>query len=164
MFSVHLLEDLIQDDEAPWATWNGGKPMSPRQLSAKIGEFGIKSKDVRIGAANKKDYDRTDFVEAWERYLSKEPPFYPGQRDKPIAKRLTAIFHPRQRLRVSRMKKLCNPMTTRVVTLSRIKHLSCRMKKTGRNLNGRYRRRRRWRSNECAWLCQITVWSCKHSS
>lgn len=69
IFSANLLDDLVADVEAPWATWNRGKPMTPRQLSAKLGEFGIKSKDIRIGATNKKGYERSDFAEAFDRYL-----------------------------------------------------------------------------------------------
>ncbi|MGE8052317.1 DUF3631 domain-containing protein [Pseudomonas monteilii] len=72
MFSASLLEHLMADDEAPWPTWNRGKPMTARQLSTKLGEFGIKSKDIRIGAINKKGYDRADFSEAFTRYLSAE--------------------------------------------------------------------------------------------
>lgn len=72
MFSAALLEHLMADDEAPWPTWNRGKPMTARQLSTKLGEFGIKSKDIRIGAINKKGYDRADFSEAFTRYLSAE--------------------------------------------------------------------------------------------
>jgi len=30
LFSAELLEYLIADEEAPWSTWNRGKPMSPR--------------------------------------------------------------------------------------------------------------------------------------
>ncbi|EPM9933392.1 DUF3631 domain-containing protein [Pseudomonas aeruginosa] len=73
VFSADLLEALVADEEAPWATWNRGKPMSPRQLSAKQAEFGIKSKDIRIGSTNKKGYDRADFSAAFGRYLSPEP-------------------------------------------------------------------------------------------
>lgn len=73
VFSADLLEALVADEEAPWATWNRGKPMSPRQLSAKLAEFGIKSKDIRIGSTNKKGYDRADFSDAFGRYLSPEP-------------------------------------------------------------------------------------------
>ncbi|HEK1691995.1 TPA: DUF3631 domain-containing protein [Pseudomonas putida] len=74
MFSATLLEHLMADDEAPWPTWNRGKPMTARQLSTKLGEFGIKSKDIRIGTINKKGYDRADFSEAFTRYLSAETP------------------------------------------------------------------------------------------
>lgn len=71
IFSAHLLDALNTDDEAPWATWNRGKPMAPRQLKTKLAEFGIKSKQVRIGfESGKMGYERADFVEAWDRYLS----------------------------------------------------------------------------------------------
>lgn len=74
MFSAALLDELMADDEAPWPTWNRGKPMTARQLSTKLGEFGIKSKDIRIGTTNKKGYDRADFTEVFDRYLSSAPP------------------------------------------------------------------------------------------
>ena len=74
MFSAALLDELMADDEAPWPTWNRGKPMTARQLSTKLGEFGIKSKDIRIGTTNKKGYDRADFTEVFDRYLSSVPP------------------------------------------------------------------------------------------
>lgn len=75
IFSTHLLDGLIADDEAPWATWNRGKPMSPRQLSSKLGEFGIKSKQVRIGYdSGRKGYEKSDFVDVWSRYLSSGTP------------------------------------------------------------------------------------------
>ncbi|MCQ2028803.1 DUF3631 domain-containing protein [Stutzerimonas zhaodongensis] len=75
MFSSHLLDALNANDEAPWATWNRGKPITPRQLKTKIEEFGIKSHQVRIGSeTGKMGYDRSDFVEAWDRYLSGDTP------------------------------------------------------------------------------------------
>lgn len=75
VFSADLLEALVADEEAPWATWNRGKPMSPRQLSAKLAEFGIKSKQVRIGIdSGRKGYEKADFVEAWHRYLPTDTP------------------------------------------------------------------------------------------
>lgn len=75
MFSSHLLDELVADDEAPWATWNRGKAMAPRQLKTKLSEFGITSKQVRIGyESGKMGYERSDFVEAWGRYLSHEHP------------------------------------------------------------------------------------------
>lgn len=74
MFSATLLDELVADDEAPWATWNRGKPMTPRQLSAKLGEFNVKGKDVRIGAVVKRGYDKADLAECFDRYLSQDNP------------------------------------------------------------------------------------------
>ncbi|WP_410922042.1 DUF3631 domain-containing protein [Pseudomonas aeruginosa] len=74
IFSADLLKALVADEESPWASWNRGKPISPRQLSARLADFGIKSKDIRIGSINKKGYDRADFSDAFERYLSTDTP------------------------------------------------------------------------------------------
>ena len=49
LFGEDLLAALLADEEAPWATWNRGRPMTRRQLTARLEGFGIKSKDVRIG-------------------------------------------------------------------------------------------------------------------
>lgn len=75
IFTRDLLEALTEDDEQPWATWNRGKPMSPRQLASKLADFGIKSKDQRIGSiAGTKGYSMDQFADAWNRYLSPATP------------------------------------------------------------------------------------------
>jgi len=70
IFGADLLAALLEDEEAPWATWNRGNPMSPRQLTAKMGEFGIKSGQIRIGIHGKKGYSIEQFSDAFSRYLS----------------------------------------------------------------------------------------------
>lgn len=74
IFTADLTEALWADSEAPWNTWNRGKPMSARQLSSKLSEFGIKSRSVRIGATAKKGYRKEDFKDAFDRYLSTDTP------------------------------------------------------------------------------------------
>lgn len=74
MFSADLLLALCEDEESPWATWNRGKPIQPRQLSRKLAEFGIKSKDVRQGFEVKKGYHLEQFGDAFKRYLSATEP------------------------------------------------------------------------------------------
>lgn len=69
IFSADLLAALVADDEAPWATWYKGKPMTPRQLSSKLNEFGIKSGTVRQGFDTRKGYSIEQFRDAFERYL-----------------------------------------------------------------------------------------------
>lgn len=65
-----LLEELNADDLKPWATHNRGKPMSPRQLAKRLGEYGIRPKNLCIGNARPKGYDREQFTDAFIRYLS----------------------------------------------------------------------------------------------
>ena len=64
-----LLCALCQDDEAPWATYNRGHPLTPKQLANRLSAFGIKSKTVRDGFANAKGYATADFNEVFARYL-----------------------------------------------------------------------------------------------
>lgn len=96
IFGADLLEALLADEEAPWATWNRGKPMTPRQLSAKLGDFGVKSKDVRQGYDVKKGYHLEQFADAFSRYLSNAPthtsatPLQPSNHTAPnVAKNAT---------------------------------------------------------------------------
>ncbi|MDT4806918.1 hypothetical protein FQZ97_397560 [compost metagenome] len=74
VFSADLLDALVADQEGPWATWNRGKPMSARQLSHKLADFGIKSTTVRAGFEVKKGYHLEQFRDAFDRYLSGDTP------------------------------------------------------------------------------------------
>lgn len=71
--TTELLNILTHDEEAPWATWNRGNPMRPRQLAQRLSEFGIKSKTTRLPNGNQlKGYALADFGDAFHRYLSAE--------------------------------------------------------------------------------------------
>ena len=66
-----LLAALLADEEAPWATWRGGRqPMTPRNLGKVLGEYGIKSKTVKIGYEAPKGFSLDQFSDAFARYLS----------------------------------------------------------------------------------------------
>jgi putative DNA primase/helicase len=70
MAMAELLRRLVEDETAPWATWNRGKPMTPRQLGAKLKEFGIHAGTVHVSAYEKpKGFKREQFTDAWARYL-----------------------------------------------------------------------------------------------
>jgi hypothetical protein len=70
IFTAGLIEALCKDEERPWATYNRGKAISPRQVSSRLNGYGILSKTVRIGAAIKKGYEKDQFQESFNRYLS----------------------------------------------------------------------------------------------
>jgi hypothetical protein len=74
IFTAELLPALWENCEAPWSTWNRGKPITDRQVAKKLSGFGIKSKDMRKGADRKKGYVLSDFRDTFERYLSSGPP------------------------------------------------------------------------------------------
>lgn len=73
--SVDLIAALVADTESPWATYNRGRPLTPRQLSKMLGAYGVKSKTVRMGRFDTpKGYDRDQFSDAFSRYLSPSLP------------------------------------------------------------------------------------------
>ena len=68
--TADLITALCDDDEAPWATYNRGKPISPRQMAAKLNGYCISSKNIRIGYETPKGFERGQFTDAFTRYLS----------------------------------------------------------------------------------------------
>ena len=67
--SVDLLDRLCSDDEAPWGTWSNGKPMTPRKLSQRLGDFNISPKTLRDGSGTFKGYELSAFQDAFARYI-----------------------------------------------------------------------------------------------
>ena len=70
-----LIQALCDDDEAGWATYNRGNPITPRQVSKRLREYGISSKSTRFGCDKvQKSFDSDQFNDAFARYL-KSPDF-----------------------------------------------------------------------------------------
>ncbi|MGB5939866.1 MAG: DUF3631 domain-containing protein [Rhodanobacter sp.] len=69
--SKELLRALTDDEETPWSTWNRGKPLTVRQLAARLSDFGITPKTTRLpGGQQLKGYVLAEFADAFARYLS----------------------------------------------------------------------------------------------
>jgi putative DNA primase/helicase len=68
--TVDLIAALSEDQEMPWATYNRGKPLTPRQLAKHLGGYGIKSKTVRFKYDTPKGYDLGQFEDVFARYLA----------------------------------------------------------------------------------------------
>jgi putative DNA primase/helicase len=71
--AADLLKALCEDDEKPWQTYNRGNPITPRQVSKRLKEYGIASQTVRIRAATPKGYMVQQFSEAFSRYIPSSP-------------------------------------------------------------------------------------------
>lgn len=69
IWSADLIKALCSDEEKPWATYNRGKPINPRQLSNRLGEYGIKPTGIKIGLVNQRGYRMEQFKDAFDRYL-----------------------------------------------------------------------------------------------
>jgi hypothetical protein len=70
-----LLHALVALDESPWGDLRG-KELDPRGLSRRLSQYGVKSRNVRVGDRVVKGYSRHDLHDPWERYL---PPCLPPQ-------------------------------------------------------------------------------------
>lgn len=69
--TVELISALVEDDEKPWATYNRGKPISPRQLSKQLSAYGISSKTVRLSPHDTpKGFELSQFTDAFARYVT----------------------------------------------------------------------------------------------
>jgi len=68
--TTDLIESLCTDDEKPWATYNRGKSISPRQIANKLKGYGIQSKPIRIGKDVVKGYAQNQFDDAFSRYIT----------------------------------------------------------------------------------------------
>lgn len=64
-----LIDALVEDEESPWATWNRGKPISPRQLAVRVKEFGAVAASIRSGPSTGKGYKKASFEDAFVRYI-----------------------------------------------------------------------------------------------
>lgn len=53
----------------PWATYNRGNPLTPRQLANRVSEYGIEPKTIRFSSGTAKGYEREQFEDAFDRYI-----------------------------------------------------------------------------------------------
>lgn len=68
--TARLIEGLCEDSERPWATWNKGKPISPHQLSKRLGEFAISPNTIKLQDGKTiKGYHLHQFKDAFRRYI-----------------------------------------------------------------------------------------------
>jgi hypothetical protein len=66
--SADLVDILIGDETMPSGETENGRALTVRSLASRLGRFEIGPKNIRVGEAVLKGYERTHFVEAWERY------------------------------------------------------------------------------------------------
>ena len=80
IFTADLITALQADEEGPWASERS--PLTPHRLARLLHPFEIASKQLRIGPASLKGYEREAFVDRWERYLPNPPsPVEPKHRN-----------------------------------------------------------------------------------
>lgn len=71
--TADLIAALCGDDEKLWATYNRGFPIKPRQVAARLNEYGIRGNTIRVNLTTAKGYMLAQFPEAFSRYLASPP-------------------------------------------------------------------------------------------
>jgi hypothetical protein len=73
IWSSTLCQRLREREESPWADIRG-KPLDERGLAVKLRHYHVKSRDVKIDGVVRKGFHRSDFADAWKRYLPEDAP------------------------------------------------------------------------------------------
>lgn len=70
MSSASLCGHLNSLDESGWATWNGGKGITQRDLAKRLKAYGVESKVIRLeDGSTPRGYVREDLQDPFSRYL-----------------------------------------------------------------------------------------------
>ena len=67
--SQQLIDRLIADPDSEWAEWQRGKPITQAQLARLLKPFHIFPDQIWIGGHQLRGYRRSQFEDAWSRYL-----------------------------------------------------------------------------------------------
>jgi putative DNA primase/helicase len=75
--SADLVFELCSLEGRPWQDWANGRSMTTNQLARQLAHFEIRPKTMRMGKDQQpsKGYERSDFSDAFTRYL---PPLVPS--------------------------------------------------------------------------------------
>ena len=69
--TTDLITALCEDEEAPWQTYNRGRPLAPRQLVKQLEPYGVKPKQIRLNAYDRiRGFELSQFTDAFMRYLT----------------------------------------------------------------------------------------------
>lgn len=68
LWTTEILGALNDIETSPWGDW-GGKPLTSHGLARLLKPYSIRPDSVRVAATVRKGYKRSDFTDAWTRYL-----------------------------------------------------------------------------------------------
>ena len=76
--SEEIIATLKALPERPWVDWNKGRGLTAAQLASRLRDFGtgpegLRTRETRIGDKTGKRWHRTDFADAWSRYVTAGP-------------------------------------------------------------------------------------------
>jgi hypothetical protein len=127
IFTAEVLDHLHNLDERTWSEFSKGEPMTAQALAKMLGKFfNISPRSQRRGKKEKlRGYQRSDFLEAWERYLPQTMPAAAGEVLKTSIKESPAIQRDQRskpgHAQLRSTQPVSQPIKMRLVSMSRIK-------------------------------------------
>jgi putative DNA primase/helicase len=93
LFSSDVVRALVELEDRPWGDIFDGHPLNARKLAKLLHPFGVIPGTIRTAGTTAKGYSKSQFLDAWERYL---PP--PKKAETPLSPHLGASqrHNPRQ--------------------------------------------------------------------
>jgi hypothetical protein len=80
--SAELADALIAIETSPWAEWSHGKPITASKLARLLRPFDVTSRKIRTGDRTPWGYERTDFEDAFRRYLPPQSLINPSKAEQ----------------------------------------------------------------------------------
>lgn len=68
--SASIVQALAAIEDRPWSEYRNDRPISKRGLASLLGRFGVKPKNIRLGAEVVKGYEYAEVLPAFTTYLS----------------------------------------------------------------------------------------------
>ena len=68
--SSDLVAELCKDETGPWQECNNGRRVTQNQVARILRNYGISTHPMRFGESVIRGYERTDFTDAFERYIA----------------------------------------------------------------------------------------------
>jgi hypothetical protein len=70
--TADLITALCEDEEAPWSTYNRGKPIASRQVKKQLEPYQIESKAIRLfpNSSQVRGFELDQFTDSFTRYLT----------------------------------------------------------------------------------------------
>ena len=70
--SAELLDKLHALEDQPWNDWYKGRAITSQKIASYLKPFGVFPRTIRFGNNTAKGYNKEDFKDAFERYLTKQ--------------------------------------------------------------------------------------------
>jgi hypothetical protein len=69
--SSELIDELAANPDAPWGDWRG-KKVTAQSIAQLLKPYGIRTRELWINSRKERGYERSQFIELWERYVPTE--------------------------------------------------------------------------------------------